>query len=124
MLHSRLELESRGALGGHHKVGASLEGFGIEQVLSRLNPRSAHFWSTHTGAGLDLMVTFGGKRYGFAFKYSDAPSTMRSMRVAMRDLQLEQLWIVYPGTEPYKLDEGILALPVGAIPDALSGRAA
>ena len=119
LLHSLLELESFGALGGHPKVGASFEGFGIEQVLSCLNPRSVHFWSTHAGAELDLLVTLGGKRHGFEFKYSDAPGTTRSMRVAMQDLQLERLWIVYPGTEPYALDEGIFALPVGAIPTVL-----
>lgn len=95
VLHSLLELESFGALGGHPKVGASFEDFGIEQILSCLSPRTAHFWSTHAGAELDLLVTFGGKRYGFEFKHSDAPGTTRSMRVAMQDLNLERLWVVY-----------------------------
>ena len=111
-------------MGGHPKVGASFEGFGIEQVLSCLNPRSAHFWSTHAGAELDLLATVGGKRHGFEFKYSDAPGTTRSMRLAMSDLQLERLWIVYPGTKRYALDDGISALPVGAIPTAFSESAA
>lgn len=124
LLHSLLELDSFAALGGHPKVGASFEGFGIEQVLSCLNPRSAHFWSTHAGAELDLLATVGGKRHGFEFKYSDAPGTTRSMRLAMSDLQLERLWIVYPGTKRYALDDGISALPVGAIPTAFSGSAA
>ena len=119
LLHSLLELESFGALGGHPKVGASFEGFGIEQVLSCLTTRGAHFWSTHGGAELDLLVSVGGKRYGFEFKYGDAPGTTRSMRVAIRDLHLERLWIVYPGTQPYALDEGISALPVGDIPTVI-----
>ena len=121
VLHSLLELESLGALGGHPKVGASFGGFGIEQVLSCLNPRSAHFRSTHAGAELDLLVTFGGKRYGFDFKHSDLPGTTRSMRVAMEDLNLERLWVVYPGSEPCALDKDISALPVSAIPTVLIG---
>lgn len=116
LLHSPLELESLAALGGHPKVGASFEGFGVEQVLSCLGPRGAHYWSTHGGAELDLLVTFGGKRHGFEFKFSDAPGTTRSMRIVLQDLRLERLWIVYPGNQPYKLDRGISVLPVGAIP--------
>lgn len=123
VLHSLLELESFGALGGHPKVGASFEGFGIEQILSCLSPRTAHFWSTHAGAELDLLVTFGEKRYGFEFKHSDAPGTTRSTRVAMQGLNLEWLCAVYPGSEPYALDKDIPALPVSAIPTALIGLA-
>ena len=58
----------------------------------------------------------GGERYGFEFKYTDAPGTTRSMRVAMQDLNLTHLWIVYPGAEAYDLDERISVLPVSDVP--------
>ena len=116
LLHELLDLPSGDALAGHPKVGASFEGFAIEQLLACTNLRSAYFWSTHGGAELDLMVIAGGKRYGFEFKYTDAPGTTRSMRVAMQDLKLERLWIVYPGNEAYDLDERISVLPVGDVP--------
>lgn len=116
LLHELLDLPSGDALAGHPKVGASFEGFAIEQLLACTNLRSAYFWSTHGGAELDLMVIAGGKRYGFEFKYTDAPGTTRSMRVAMQDLKLERLWIVYPGSEAYDLDERISVLPVGDVP--------
>ena len=116
LLHELLDLPSGDALAGHPKVGASFEGFAIEQLLACTNLRSAYFWSTHGGAELDLMVIAGGKRYGFEFKYTDAPGTTRSMRVAMQDLKLERLWIVYPGNEAYELDERISVLPVGDVP--------
>ena len=119
LLHSLLELESFSTLSGHPKAGASFEGFGIEQVLSCMNPRSAYFWATHGGAELDLLITLGAKRCGFEFKYSDAPGTTRSMRIAMRDLNIEQLWIVYPGIEKYRLDHGISALPIRDVPALL-----
>ena len=116
LLHELLELPTRDALAGHPKVGASFEGFAIEQLLACTNARSTYFWSTHGGAELDLLLIAGGERYGFEFKYTDAPGTTRSMRVAMQDLNLAHLWIVYPGAEAYDLDERISVLPVSDVP--------
>ena len=116
LLHELLELPSSAALAGHPKVGASFEGFAIEQLIACANLRSTYFWSTHGGAELDLLVIAGGKRYGFEFKYADAPGTTRSMRIAMQDLKLTHLWVVYPGDEAYDLDERISVLPVADLP--------
>ena len=116
LLHALLELHSFDALSGHPKLGASFEGFAIEQLLSGLDTRSASFWGTHSGAELDLMVTIGGKRSGFECKYSDAPGTTRAMRIAIDDLQLAHLWIIYPGDEAYELDDSISVVPVTQIP--------
>jgi len=59
----------------------------------------------------------GGKRYGFDFLHVDASGTTRSMRVAIADLGLDRLWIVYPGDEAYPLDDRISAIPVSGVPD-------
>ena len=88
----------------------------MEQVLALLETRDAFYWATHGGAELDLMLIIGGRRFGFEFKYADAPGTSRSMRVAMEDLSLEHLSVVYPGREAYRLDEKISVLPIGQIP--------
>ena len=117
ILHALLGLGTENALLGHPKVGASFEGFGIEQVLSCSARRDAYFWATHAGAELDLLVSVGGERFGFEFKYSDAPGTTRSMRTALRDLSLKHLWVIYPGDETYALDERITVLPIRDIPD-------
>lgn len=117
LLHTLLEIPSSDALPSHVKVGASFEGFAIEQVLSHLNPRSAYFWRTQAGAELDLLITHGGKRYGFEVKYSDAPGTTRSMHTAVADLGLEQLFVIYPGSERYRLRDRITALPVAQVPN-------
>ena len=123
LLHALLELDSFEALSGHPKVGASFEGFVVEQILSVLNTRNASFWATHAGAELDLLVTVAGKRYGFECKYSEAPGITRSMRTAVRDLRLEHLWVVYPGDEDYELDEAISTLPVRMLPQRVkSGK--
>ena len=116
LLHALLGIPSLAALTGHPKVGASFEGFAIEQVCTALSVRDPCFWATHAGAELDLLVTRNGKRYGFEIKFSEAPRTTRSMRVAISDLRLERLFVVYPGEEGFALDSRIEAFPVGEIP--------
>jgi len=82
-----------------------------------LESRSTYFWATHSGAELDLLVMIGGKQHGFEFKYSDAPGHTRSMSVAMQDLKLERLWVIYPGDQEYPLDAKSFVIPVSSIPD-------
>ena len=55
------------------------------------------FWKVHSGSELDLFWQHAGKNWGIEFKYADAPKITRSMGVVMQDLELEHLWIVYPG---------------------------
>ncbi len=107
LLHSLLGLPDYSALQGHPKLGASWEGFVIEQVLSWTGERNAYFWATHSRAELDLMVVAKGKRWGFEVRYQDAPTVTKSMRIAMQDLKLERLWVVYPGQTSYAVDEKI-----------------
>lgn len=116
VLHALLELASFKALSGHPKMGSSFEGFVIEQIFARLDTRNASFWATHAGAELDLLLNLSGKRYGIEVKYGDAPGTTRSMRVALKDLGLAHLWVVYPGSEAYQLDDRISVLPVSSLP--------
>jgi len=117
LLHALLELRSLSDLDAHPKLGASWEGFALEQVLALLGTRNAYFWATHAGAELDLLVTVGGRRFGFEFKVGDAPGASRSMRVALADLKLTHLWVIYPGRDTYELDERLSVLPLRAIAD-------
>ena len=103
-------------LQAHPKLGASWEGFALEHVIGLLHTRDAYFWATHGGAELDLLVTLGGKRYGFEFKYQDAPARTRSMLIAREDLGLERLWVVYPGSKEYALDAATDVVPLTSIP--------
>jgi hypothetical protein len=84
---------------------ASWEGFALEQVLSLTGDRDAHFWATHGGAELDLLVNWGGRKYGFEFKYGDAPSLTKSMHTALHDLKLERLFVVHPGQDSYVMND-------------------
>ncbi len=107
ILHQLLHLPSETALLSYPKYGASWEGFAIEQILRRTGERDAYFWSTHNGAELDLLLMRQGKRFGFEFKYADAPRTTRSMHIAIDTLKLDRLWVVHPGKTDYPLTEKI-----------------
>jgi len=114
LLHSLLQVGNWEQLSGHPKLGASWEGFALEHVIGAAHTRNAYFWATHAGAELDLLLMDGGKRWGFEFKYADAPSRTRSMHVALQDLRLDQLWVVYPGQREYVLGERITAIPLAS----------
>lgn len=103
LLHSLLKLDAMASLESHPKLGASWEGFALEQVLSVTGDQDAYFWSTHSGPELDLLVFWHGQRLGFEFKYGDSPDLTKSMHVAMHDLKLTRLFIVYPGGQSLKL---------------------
>ncbi|MYB05357.1 MAG: ATP-binding protein [Gemmatimonadetes bacterium] len=112
LLHTLLGVETRQDLRAHPKVGASWEGFALEQVVRQLQarPEECHFWSVHSGPELDLLVVRGQRRLGYEFKRTDAPSVNRSMRTAMRLLRLSSLDIVHVGNETFPLADGIRAL--------------
>jgi predicted AAA+ superfamily ATPase len=104
---------------GHQKVGASFEGFAIEQVLTLLRARDAFFWGTHQGAELDLLVTHKGRRLGFEVKLSESPTVTKSMRIAIEDLSLAHLFVVYPGATSFALDTSIEVIAVADLPARL-----
>lgn len=114
VLHVLLGVRSYDEVMSHPKQGLSWEGFALEQVirLARAD-RDAFFYKTHGGAELDLLLIRGGKRYGLEFKYVDAPRATRAMHIVIGDLQLEKLWVVYPGGTAYALHENIEVLPLG-----------
>lgn len=117
VLHFLMGLEESEDLPMHPRYGASWEGFCLEQILIAHGQREAYFYRTQRGAELDLMLVRRGRRWGFEFKCTDAPRTTKSMHIAIADLGLEHLWVVYPGSLEYPLGEKITALPLGSVPD-------
>lgn len=116
LAHHLLGITTMGQLRAHPRYGASWEGFALEQVLTRFGERGAWFWRTQRGAELNLLLLRQGQRWGFEFKCSDAPSTSRGMHIAMQDLSLRHLWVVYPGKDRYGLAARITALPLAELP--------
>ncbi|MFO1279086.1 MAG: ATP-binding protein [Burkholderiaceae bacterium] len=115
LLHALLGIRSLPQLLTHPLSGASWEGFALEQVLRIAQPDQAYFWATHQGAELDLLLFKDERRIGVEFKRSDAPKLTPSMRIAMDDLRLDALYVVYPGPHRYNLAPQVEAVPLTAL---------
>ena len=116
LLHALLGLRTPAEVRSHPRLGASWEGFALEHAIGLFHAeRDAYFWGTHGGAELDLLITRGGAKYGFEFKFAETPATTKSMRVAMADLALKRLFVVYPGTRRFALDDDLVALPLSGL---------
>ena len=107
LLHALLGIESESALMGHPKSGASWEGFAMQEIVRTLgvNWDRCHYWATHRGAELDLLVMDGGRRIGFEFKRTSAPAMTRSMHSALSDLKLDRLYLVFPGDSRFPIHQ-------------------
>ena len=117
LLHVFLSIDSKPALNGHPKLGASWEGFALEEFISfhKLSEQECFFWGLHTGAELDLVFQKSGKLYGLEVKYSDAPKMTKSMHSALAELHLEKLFVLYPGKDAYKLDKKVEVIGIEAL---------
>ena len=115
LLHVLLDVRDKRQLEFHVKVGASWEGFIIDQIIQALNAASheCYHWRTHAGAELDLLVTRGTRRIGFEVKRTTTPSLTPSMRAAMTDLRLEQLHVVHAGDATFPLSKQVHAVALG-----------
>ena len=121
LLHQLLGIRSEQELFSHPKCGASWEGYVIEEVLKTINPDENYFWGTHNGAGIDLVMVKDGRMLAVECKRVDAPRLIPSMRIAMEDLKLERIIVVYPGERRYALAENINAVPLNAVADGMAG---
>jgi len=118
LLHALLGIRTEKELLAHPKSGASWEGYVLEETLKAVEPDEAYFWATHQGTELDLLLLRGGKRLGIEMKRMDAPTLTASMRIALTDLKLDQLTVVYPGARSYELGPQVKVIPVSAIATA------
>jgi predicted AAA+ superfamily ATPase len=117
LLHALLGLRSESELRSFPRLGASWEGFALEETCRRKAIRSgdAYFWAVHEKAELDLLHFEGGRREGFEFKYTDSPRVTRSMRKAIEVLRLDSLTVVVPGGEAFDLDDTIRVVPLAML---------
>ncbi len=109
LLHALLQVQDQARLSGHPALGASWEGFCIEQIINLTNSRdeACFTWSVQSGPEVDLILTMKSGLFGFECKASDAPRRTTSMISAVNDLSLAKLFVIYPGESDYALDEKI-----------------
>ncbi len=115
LLHYLSGIRTEQELALHPRSGASWEGYVIEETIKAAQPEEVYFWGTHGGAELDLLMFKNGRRIGIECKRMDAPRLSASMRIALEDLKLDQLLVLYPGLHPYPLAEKIQATPIRKI---------
>ncbi len=118
LLHALLGIGNRRDLEYHPKVGASWEGYAVEEVLKALRPGEAYYWATHQGAEIDLVLFKRGRRIGVECKRMDAPVLTPSMRIALADLKLDELHVVYPGEKRYALTRKVEVVPLTELVNA------
>jgi uncharacterized protein len=119
LLHALLMLEDKKIM-EHPKLGASWEGFVIEQ-LSLLNDAPLFFWATHAGSEIDIITIVGGKRVGVEIKYGDAPAMTKSIKLATDDLNLYRVYVIYPGDRSYFLNENTKVIPAKNMDEIFTG---
>lgn len=115
LLHQLIGIRGQKDLLTHPKCGASWEGYVIEELLTAFRPDEAYFWGTHAGAEIDLLLFKDGRRIGVEIKRADAPRLTPSMRIAMTDLKLERLIVIYPGEQRYALTDKVDVLPLSVV---------
>lgn len=121
LLHQLLGIGTDRDLLAHPKCGASWEAYAIEETLKGVQPDEAYFWATHQGAELDLLLIKDGRRLGVEIKRMDAPVLTPSMRIALDDLKLEQLVVLYPGKTHYTLAERVKVAPLSVLGEGDAG---
>ena len=128
LLHQLLGIRTRKDLLSHPKSGASWEGYALEELLKVADVDEFYFWRTHGGAELDLLLVVNGRQIGVEFKRVDAPKLTRSIHIALDDLGLDHLAVIYPGDRIYPLADRVTVLPLtalaqgGAMTQLLRGR--
>ena len=121
ILHALLGLKNESEILVHPRCGASWEGYVIEQVIRSVEPDDVYFWSTHNGAEIDLVFSKGGRMYGLECKRADAPTMTPSMRIALDDLKLERIIVIYPGEKRYSLHKKVEVVPFDEMMGGMKG---
>ncbi len=115
LLHQLLGIGNDRELLTHPKIGASWEGYAMEEVLAATQPDEAYFWATHQGAEIDLVLRKSGRLLGVECKRTDAPRLTPSMRIALEDLRLARIAVIYPGLKRFPIAPLVEAVPLRTV---------
>jgi len=124
--HALLNIPDKEALLAHPVVGASWEGFVVENLLANAMAADpmvqAYFYRSSGGAEIDLLLAWpDGRLWAIEVKRSLAPKLERGFHAACADLKPERRFVVYPGGERYRLAEDIEAVPLPQLAKSLRG---
>ncbi len=112
LLHTLLGLETQDDLFSHPSYGSSWEGFVIENILSIFPDWHASFYRTSSGSEIDLILERGTKRIAIECKASSSPEVGRGFWSALKDLEIDEAWIIAPVSESYPYGKGVTVAPI------------
>ncbi len=115
ILHQLLGIRTKTDLWNNPKYGASWEGYVVEETIKAVSPDEVFFWATHQGAEIDLILRKDGKMFGVECKRTDAPKLTPSLQIALEDLKLDKITVIYPGSMRYPISQKVEAVPLHAL---------
>ncbi|PWB83742.1 MAG: hypothetical protein C3F11_05050 [Methylocystaceae bacterium] len=119
-----LGIEDMNAIAGRPIVGASWEGFVIENLLAVAPPRTtAGFYRTAAGAEIDLILELPGKSglWAIEIKRGLTAAPSKGFHIARDDLEPARSFIVYSGDDRYPISEDVEAIGLREMASLLAG---
>lgn len=118
LLHQLLGIRDLEGLLAYPRMGASWEGFVIENILAQLpDGARASFFRSVAGAEIDLLLELPGhpRPWAVEIKRGRAPRLERGFHHAREDVNPERCLVVCGTDEPYSMGNGIEALGLAAV---------
>ena len=114
ILHSLLQIQDEEVLLGHIAYGASWEAYVVEQIKRVLSDSvELFFYRTHAGAETDLLLHLpNGRKIAIEIKVSNAPKVSKGFYQSIRDLQVDQSYIIIPEGDSYPKGEGLMVINI------------
>jgi len=123
-LHYLLRVFDMDTLRGHPSIGASWEGYVIEQIIREAPEFSEfYYYRTHQGAEVDLlMIAPNGKKICIEIKLSNTPTISKGFFQSIADLQPDLRYVITPGGERFNRSDGLCICPLAVFLDTELGK--
>ena len=121
LLHCLLGIGGFDELSGHPVLGASWEGFVIENLIGAAPTQTvAGFYRTSAGAELDLMLELpGAKKWAIEIKRGNSPKVTRGFYSAVEDVKPDKVFVVHSGEEDFPFADGVTAISLASLMEEL-----
>jgi len=119
ILHALLDIRTHDDLLSHPTIGASFEGFAMENILAAAKGYEPFFYRTSAGAEIDLVLRKGRRCLAFELKSSTVPRVSKGFWNAMEDISPDEAYLVAPVDESYPIKGGVLVISLWNIIDKL-----
>jgi uncharacterized protein len=121
IVHALLGIADKEALLAHPIVGQSWEGFVIENLIAFAGQNAVpYFYRTNAGAEIDLLLSWqNGELWAIEIKRSLNPKLDKGFHFACADIKPTRKFVIYAGTERYRMAEDIEAISLAELAKTL-----